>query len=160
MTVIQLLMRRLVKHYIDKNANYLKKKYKIKYMYLYRIRYSNGQICWYNWMVYLLLWTDRHVSVYVLLIIWRYVYNFAHKTCIENKSKLDSQMNWRLELWCLTSLSTIFQPYLYRGGQFYRWRKPEYPEKATDLSQVTDKLLSHNVVSSTPHHEWDSNSKF
>ena len=26
------------------------------------------------------------------------------------------------------------------GGQFYWWRKPEYPEKITDLSQVTDKL--------------------
>ena len=23
---------------------------------------------------------------------------------------------------------------------FYWWRKPEYPEKTTDLSQVTDKL--------------------
>ena len=30
------------------------------------------------------------------------------------------------------TVSTIFQ--------FYCWRKPEYPEKTTDLSQVTDKF--------------------
>ena len=35
-------------------------------------------------------------------------------------------------------LSTTFQ--LYGGSQCYWWRKSEYPEKTTDLSQVTDKL--------------------
>ena len=52
----------------------------------------------------------------------------------------------------------IFQ--LYRGSQFYWWRKPEYPEKTTDLSAANHRqTLSHNAVSSTPYYERDSNSQ-
>jgi hypothetical protein len=39
--------------------------------------------------------------------------------------------------------------------QFYWWLKPEYPEKTTDMAQVTDTLLSHNVVSSIPRNQRD-----
>jgi hypothetical protein len=36
-------------------------------------------------------------------------------------------------------VSTIFQ--LYCGGQVYWWRKPEYLEKTTDLSQKKVPLI-------------------
>ena len=47
-------------------------------------------------------------------------------------SPIDILNIWLVSLWYITPISTIFQ--------FYWWRKPEYPEKTTNLWQVTDKL--------------------
>ena len=64
----------------------------------------------------------------------------------ENTFWLVFQIIWFM---VFKALSTIFQLLVYRGGQFYWWRKPEYPEKTTDLPQVADKLNSKYAYSAS-----------
>jgi len=56
----------------------------------------------------------------------------------------------------LTPFLTIFQ--LYRGSRFYYWRKPEYPEKTTNVvSSILRKfamsgIRTHNIIISGDRH--------
>jgi hypothetical protein len=66
----------------------------------------------------------------------------AKYLCVKNSRGLIGLVGFMV----LNATSTIFQ--------LYRWRKPEHPEKTTDLSQVTDcigsyKSNNHTITTTT-----------
>ena len=74
---------------------------------------------------YLIRYLRFYYILYITDSLWYLLRHTVH-ACLGYRGGLG--------LWCLTPLSTIFQE--YRGGRL----KPEYPEKTTVLTEVTDKL--------------------
>jgi len=79
--------------------------------------------------------------------IYIYIFKFQKYIC---KQYIENCLNWTIN-----KLEFCINQNLNQKSQF---RKSLFVN-LTDLPQVTDKLLSHKVVLSTPRHEQDSNSQ-
>ena len=66
------------------------------------------------------------------------------------KRYYDSCHWWLAGLWCFNATFNKIPENF--GGQFYWWRKPEYPKETTDLSQDTDKL--NHIILHREHLTW------
>jgi hypothetical protein len=62
-----------------------------------------------------------------------------------------------IERSCICVLMIYIFVKMYRGGQFYWWRKPEYPKKTTDLSQVYKIVFLFQVSNGSRINLWFSN---
>jgi hypothetical protein len=93
-------------------------------------------------------------GVYCLTIHYQLSFIISNLTRIRTINHTDKMWEYRqmfclpkgcFGLWLMVFNATFNNISVCRGGQFYWWRKPEYLEKITDLSQVTDEFY-HTII--------------
>ena len=98
-------------------------------------------------MMYKIYFVFTYIRVYQCYCIY-----IDEQLAFINSLHLNQTGTLRLIFVCLMVFNAIFNTIsvIYRGGQLYLWRKPEDPEKTTDLSQVTDKRSCGTVARMGP----------
>jgi hypothetical protein len=97
--------------------------------------------CW----IYIYLWQEVPITIRIITKLPNSEQSYKGKDKTHNYINRQNQIQQPCgicsEMGKSYGLNTIFNNIsVISWRQFYRWRKPEYPEKTTELPQVTNKL--------------------
>ena len=83
---------------------------------------------------------NKHIGKLVFYIILIFLVPITTKVVSSNPAHGELYMIQHYVIKFVSELWQLGGFHLVLRGQYYWWRKPEYPEKTTDLPQVPDKL--------------------
>jgi hypothetical protein len=113
-----------------------------------------------RWIIFQYLLTSTPFVALSFSVIFQYSFVDTRKQMFQIKGALlvvitgVHAFHMLLWTWCQSPIGELVRCFnsisvIYRGGQFYWWRKTEYPEKTTDLPQVADTHLTYSCIEYT-----------